>query len=182
MTHSTRPQSPVSLKFRRRRAGITITEVALTLIIFAMMTMLFAAVFPMTIRGAQYSGNYSQAAMIAQHKMDQLRSTGAGGLTAGHLADISAIDQAQPAGYPLTVPGGATYSFTTADSLVNDGVTHGYFPPGSQGLVTIADYTAAHSSGGIPGGTLYSVTVTVKWVGGGVSNGSYTTSAIIAKT
>ena len=182
MTQSTRPQSSACLKFRRRRAGVTITEVALTLIIFAMMTMLFAAVFPMTIRGAQYSGNYSQAAMIAQHKMDQLRSTGAGGLTPGHLADISAIDQSQPTGYPLTVPGGATYSFTTADSLVNDGTTHGYFAPGSQGLVTIADYTAVHNSSGIPAGTLYYVTVTVNWVGGGVSNGSYTTSSIIAKT
>ena len=148
-----------------------------------MMTMLFAAVFPMTIRGAQYSSNYSQAAMIAQHKMDQLRSGGAGILTdQDKLMNTFTIDRPQPAGYPIAVPGGATYSFTTADSLVNDGVTHGYFPTGSQGLVTIADYTATHGSPGIPAGTVYSVTVTVKWVGGGVSNGSYTTSSIIAKT
>ena len=167
---------------RRRQAGFTITEVALALIIFGMMTLVFAAVFPMTIRGAQYSSNYSQAAMIAQHKMDQLRSAGFTGLDQTHLKNLSVIDTTQASGYPRSVTGGKTYSFTTADNLVSSGTTQGYFPVGSQGLVTVADYAALHSGSGVPSGTLMYVTVRVQWSGGGVSNGSYSTSAMIAKT
>ena len=48
----------------------------MALVVFTMMTLMFAAVFPMAVRGAQYSSNYAQAAMLAQHKMDQLRSAG----------------------------------------------------------------------------------------------------------
>jgi type II secretory pathway pseudopilin PulG len=167
---------------RKLERGFTIMEVTLALMIFAMMTILFAAVFPMTIRGAQYSSNYSQAAMVAQHKMDQLRSAGYSSLDLSHLSNLSVVDSPQPNGYPTQAVGGSTYSFTTADGLVSNGVTQGFFPAGSQGTVTIADYSALHPASGIPANTMYYVTVTVAWVGGGVSNGSYSTSAIIAKT
>lgn len=170
---------------RRRQAGFTIMEVAFALVIFAMMTVLFAAVFPMTIRGAQYSSNYSQAAMLAQHKMDQIRSNGFLSLNPnidlGHLQNANIVDAAQAAGYPAAVNGGATYSFTAADSMINDGVTKGYFPPGSQGLVTIADYAMLHPSSGIPAKTLEYITVQIKWTGGGVSDGSYSTSSMLSK-
>jgi Tfp pilus assembly protein PilV len=170
-----------SLASRRlSSSGFTITEVALALVIFAMMVVLFAAVFPMTVRGAQYGGNYTQAASIAQHKMDQLRSAGYARLDLSDLTNIAVIDATQPAGYPTAVTGGTTYSFTTADGLVNNGVTQGYFPPGSKGTVTICDYAALHPSSGIAASTLAYVTVTLTWTGGGVSNGSYSTSAIIA--
>ena len=165
---------------RRQAAGFTITEVALALVIFTLMVVLFAAVFPMTVRGAQYGNNYTQAAMLAQHKMDQLRSAGYARLDLNDLTNLAVIDSPQPSGYPATVSGGKTYSFTTADALVNNGAAQGYFPPGSQGTITIADYAALHPSSGIAANTMTYVTVTMKWTGGGVSNGSYSTSAIIA--
>ncbi len=60
----------------RQRHGFTIAEVMLSLTVFTMMTLMFAAVFPMAVRGSMYSSNYAQATMLAQHKMDQLRSAG----------------------------------------------------------------------------------------------------------
>ena len=182
MTLQSNLSRPRSFQTRRRlsKAGFTITEVALALVIFTMMVVLFAAVFPMTVRGAQYGNNYTQAAMIAQHKMDQLRSAGYARLDLGDLTNLAIIDANQPYGYPASVNGGAAYSFTTADALVNDGVTQGCFPPGSQGTVTVCDYATLHPSSGIAVSTLDYVTVTLTWTGGGVSNGSYSTSAIIA--
>ncbi len=166
----------------KRRAGFTLIEVTLALIVFAMMTILFAAVFPMTVRGAQYSGNYTQAALIAQHKIDQLRSAGFRSLDQGHLSNLSVIDSPQPAGYPIVVSGGMTYSFTSAENLVSDGVTQGYFAPGSQGTITVADYTALHPGSGVPAGSLALVTVSVAWVGSATHSGSYQTSALLANT
>ena len=164
----------------RRTAGFTLIEVTLALIVFAMMTILFAAVFPMAVRGAQYSGNYTQAAMIAQHKMDQIRSAGFSSLDQGHLTNLSVIDSPQPAGYPIVVNGGTTYSFTSAENLVSDGVTQGYFAPGSQGTITIVDYTALHPNSGVPAGSLALVNVSVTWIGGATHTGNYQTSALLA--
>ena len=180
MTMQRRLQArPRPLK-RRAQAGFTIMEVALALVIFTMMSVLFAAVFPMATRGAQYGGNYTQAAMIAQHKMDQLRSAGFARLDLSDLTNLAVVDTPQPAGYPAAAPSGMTYSFTTVDGLASSGGTQGYFPPGSQGTITICDYALLHPSSGIAANTLDYVTVTLTWTGGGLANGSYTTSAVIA--
>ena len=168
-------------RMKRRQRGFTITEVAFAIIILGMMATLFGAVFPMTIRGAQHSSNYAQAAMIAQHKMDQIRSAGFGNLSQSQLQSLQVIDPAQPSGFPQAVTGGATYSFTAADSLVNDGTTQGYFPPGSQGLVTVADYASVHSGSGVPAGLLTQITVQVSWTGGAYAGGSYSTTTLLAK-
>ena len=165
---------------RQRKAGFTLMEVTLALIVFAMMTVLFAAVFPMTMRGAQYGGNYTQAAMIAQHKMDQIRSAGFGSLDQGHLSNLSIIDSPQPAGFPVVAGGGTTYSFTSAENLVSSGTTQGYFAPGSQGTITVVDYAALHPSSGVPAGSLALVNVSVSWTGGATHDGSYQTSALLA--
>ncbi len=164
---------------RNARRGMTIAEVALALIVFGMMAVLFGAVFPMTMRGAQHSNNYAQAAMLAQHKMDQLRTAGVGRFHQSDLAGLAIIDAAQPSGYPEAVTGGAAYSFTTADSLVNDGVTYGYFPSGSTGIVTITDYAASHPGSGTPAGKVAYITVAVKWTTGSGADSSYSTSAMM---
>lgn len=165
---------------RCHTAGFTLVEVTLALIVFAMMTVLFAAVFPMTVRGAQYGGNYTQGAMIAQHKMDQLRSAGFSSLDQGHLTNLSIVDTPQPAGYPLSINGGTTYSFTSAEHLVSDGTTQGYFAPGSQGTVTVVDYAVLHPGSGVPAGSLALVNVSVSWTGGATHDGNYQTSTLIA--
>lgn len=166
--------------FRRRQAGFTLIEVTLALVVFAMMTVLFAAVFPMATRGAQYGGNYTQAAMIAQHKMDQIRSAGFSSLDQGHLTNLSIIDAPQPAGYPMAAGGGTTYSFTSAENLVTSGATKGYFAPGSQGTITVVDYAVLHPGSGVPTGSLALVNVSVSWTGGATHTGSYQTSALLA--
>lgn len=167
----------------RRRCstrGFTIAEVALALIVFTMMTVMFAAVFPMAVRGAQYSSNYAQAATLAQHKLDQLRSAGYSRLfddpqntALAKLTGLNIVDAVNPDG---------SFDFTTSDSLVNDGVTHGYFPPGSSGTVTIVDYAATPAgAAGAPGNALAYVTVKFVWTNTGSANSSYSASAIIAK-
>ncbi len=173
-------QNVTSRRARRRSSirGFTIAEVALAMIILAMMTLMFAAVFPMAVRGAQYSSNYAQAATLAQHKMDQLRSAGFSRLFTptgdNSLTSLNIIDAVNADG---------SYDFTTADALINDGVTHGYFPPGSVGTVTIVDYadTPTGAAAGAPHKTLAYVTVTLVWTNTGVANSSYSASTIIAK-
>jgi len=165
----------MSTKFtlkRRQQRGFTLVEVALSLIVFGMMTILFGAVFPMAVRGAQYSNNYAQAAMVADHKMDQLRSGGYGLLfnPSGNTGLISqnVID---------AVNAGGSYDFTTADNLVANGTSQGYFPNGSTGTITVTDDTA----NGVPSGSVALVTITVAWNGGGVPAGSYSLSSLISK-
>ncbi len=169
---------------RARRSsirGFTIAEVALALIVFAMMTVMFAAVFPMAVRGAQYSSNYAQAATLAQHKLDQLRSAGYSRLfndpqntALTKLTGLNIVDAVNADG---------SYDFTTADSLDNSGTTTGYFPPGSTGTVTIVDYatTPAGAADGAPSNVLAYVTVKFVWTNTGSANSSYSASTIIAK-
>jgi len=174
---------------RQRRpsinAGFTIAEVALSMIIFVMMTLMFAAVFPMAVRGAHFSSNYAQAATISQHKLDQLRAAGYGRLfnpTGDNgLASLSIIDSPQPTGYPITGGGATTYSFTTADNLVSSGTSRGYFPGGSVGTVTIQDYNTFNTGAGVAGGTLAYVTVKIAWSGASLAPSNYRVSTIIAK-
>lgn len=179
------PSVPAAPRRRRRRSGFTLVEVALAMVVFTMMTLMFAAVFPMAVRGAQFSGNHTQGTMLTQHKMDQLRTAGYNRLVdSAKLADMGIIDNPQPAGYPIVGSGATTYSFTNVDALINDGTHRGYYPPGSMGTVTISDYaTSAAPSGtsGIPAKTLAYVTVAISWTGGGMTNGSTSISAIISK-
>lgn len=154
---------------RKRRAGFTLAEVMLALAVFTMMTLMFAAVFPTAVRGAQFSGNYAQGTMLAQQKMEQLRAAGYDQVTdAGKLQSRSLIDAVNADG---------SYDFTTADNLTNVGTTHGYFPDGSTGTITVAPYVP----NGAPAGKMSYVTVTIAWTGGSVSNGSTSVSAIISK-
>lgn len=147
--------------------GFTMIEVCLALVVFLMMTLMFAAVFPTVVRGAKMSDNYTQATFLAQHKLDQLRASGFNRLgTPGYPI----VDQAQAAGYPFTASDGSvSYSFTTADSLLS------YFPTGSTGILKVTPDTAA------PGGGSAAkfVTVTITWTGGGASNGSYTLTSMM---
>ena len=126
---------------RRRCAGFTLAEVMLALSVFTMMTLMFAAVFPTAVRGAQFSGNYAQGTMLAQQKMEQLRANGYGrlvddaqGTALKKLSDLGLIDGQNADG---------SYDFTASDSLTNSGTTHGYFPPGSTGTIKVTPYVAA---------------------------------------
>ena len=150
-------------------------EVALALAVFILMTLMFAAAFPMVARGSQFSGNYSQAAMIAEHKIDQLRSAGYSNLNYQGLNSQGIIDVmgSPPSGLP------ATYFFTATDNLDTSGTVQGIFPPGSTGTITVQDFSAVNTTAGISAGQVDYVTVTITWPAGAVSGGTYSTSAMI---
>ena len=160
----------------KQTRGFTLMEVALALAVFILMTLMFAAVFPMVARGAQFSGNYSQAAMLGQHKVDQIRSMGgAAKLDYNDLNTQGVIDSmtTPPSGLP------ATYTFTGVDNLVTSGSTTGFFPPGSTGTITVQDYSTFNPSAGIAAGQVDYVTITISWPASAVSGGTYSTSAMV---
>lgn len=145
-------------------------EVTLSLIIFTMMTLMFGAVLPIAVRGAKHSGNYNQAAALAQRKIDQLRVAGysrlfdnGGGTALSKLSAQNVVDAQNSSG---------VFDFTTVDHLTDAAGTSGYFPPGSAGTITVAD-----GYNGVPAGNAAQVTVTITWTG--TVPGSYSASAII---
>ncbi len=159
------------LRKRRRQRGFTMMEVALSLIIFTMMTLMFGAVLPIAVRGANHGNNYSQAAALAQRKVDQLRAAGYGRLfdgSAGTAKDqLSAQKIVDGQNGPSDASGGS-YDFTAQDHLTGNG---GFFPPGSTGTITVSPYA------GTSAGQVAQVTVTITWTGN--VPGSYTVSALI---
>lgn len=164
----------------RSAAGFTLVEVGMALVVFMMMTLVFAAIFPIAVRGSKMSDNYAQGAQIVQHKIDQMRTAGFAKLTYSGLTGAGIIDpMASP---PATLP--ATYHFENIDNLVTNNGNTGYFPPGSTGTITIQDYATYAASKGVSSGlptvgAVDYVTVTVNWVGGGVPSGTYSASAMI---
>jgi type II secretory pathway pseudopilin PulG len=160
---------------RKQTRGFTLMEVALALTVFVLMTVMFAAVFPMVAQGSQFSGNYSQAAMLAEHKVDQIRSLNYKTLDYTHLNNQGVIDSmaTPPSGLP------ATYTFTGVDNLVTNGTTQGIFPLGSTGTITVQDYSTVNTGAGIAAGLVDYVTVTITWPQSAVSGGSYSTSAMV---
>ena len=158
--------------FIRRQRGFTLMEVALSLIIFTMMTLMFGAVLPIAVRGAKHGNNYSQAAALAQRKVDQLRAVGYGrlfdnsaGTAKNQLLAQNIINDQNGTSDPIN---GGSYDFTAIDHLTGNG---GFFPPGSTGTIAISPYA------GTPAGQMAQVKVTITWTGN--VPGSYTVSALI---
>lgn len=163
---------------RSRRGGFTLAEVMLSLVILAMMTVMFGAVFPITMRAATQGNSYSQAALLAQRKVDQLRQAQYGslydnvnGTALTKLSQLGIVDPAQNSD--------GSYSFTTVDHLTGPG---GFYSSDSVGKITITDYSAdttPSNSGLLPpsAGQVAVATVTVTW--GGKVPGTYTVSALI---
>lgn len=149
----------------------------LSLVILAMMTVMFGAVFPITMRAATQGNSYSQAALLAQRKVDQLRQAQYGSLYSDvngtaltKLSRLGIIDPAQNSD--------GSYSFTTIDHMTGPG---GFYSSDSVGKITISDYSADTSpsnSGLLPVPKQLAVaTVTLTW--GGKVPGTYTVSALI---
>lgn len=170
-------------------------EVGLALIVFTMMALMFGAVFPTTVRGAKFSSNYAQASLLAQHKLDQMRSETYNGLGPGSSAQLQTdhvidADTPAPTSLPYVVP------FTNADALTvgPDPATPGFFPPGSVGLIVVSDYSSAApitlpdgsntqfvpaSGDHFTPGDARLVTVIIKWPGVSGTAGQYTASCLV---
>ncbi|MGB9620187.1 MAG: type IV pilus modification PilV family protein [Armatimonadota bacterium] len=93
---------------RRFDRGFTLVEVVLSLIVFVVLTLIFAASVPIAHRTAKMNGQYSQALSLCQHKIDQLRAVGYGRINYDELSDAGIIDDS-----PTTPP----FSFVGVDQV-----------------------------------------------------------------
>lgn len=126
--------------------------------VFLMMTLMFGAVVPVALREAQQGSNYSEAAIITQHKMDQLRATSFGNLGNSTLLISSGLINA------VNPDGSYDFSTNAADNL------GAFFPPGTTGTIVLA----ADSSTGTMSSGVYDATITLAWPTSAAHAGSYT--------
>lgn len=109
---------------RRLRRGFNLIEVCLAAMLFAIGTLIFAALYPAAARGAKMAGSFAQAVSVMQHKVDQLRAVGYGSLDYTNLVATGLIDargNTQP------------YHFETVDSIGQQ-----FCQPNA--TVTVSDY------------------------------------------
>jgi type II secretory pathway pseudopilin PulG len=159
-------------------------EVVLSMTIFLMMVIVFAASFPLVSSQAQASDNSAQAAMMVQHKMDQLRAAGFSNLTNSGNLTATTPGYADPGSASASnVP--YTVKFTSVDSLAaTNGPGSGYFPAGTIGTIKVQDMHSVNSALGVPAGSIYEVTVTITWPAGGAGGthgGSSSSTTLISK-
>lgn len=115
---------PSSRRASSRRAGFTLVEMMIAVSVFVMMTALFGAMLPIAGQCGRSSGSYAQAALLAQHKIDQIRQGGFNKLNGAQMANMGVVDSttnangsktpvaaAVPPGLPANT---VSYSFTTA--------------------------------------------------------------------
>ena len=146
-----------------RSHGFTLMEVMFALCIFSVMILMFSSVFPSVLRGSHSSASYSQAALLAQHKVDQCREQGYGSIheTYGWGEAANSV----------------SYSFTNIDNLGT-----GVLPPGSTGILTIGPPAGTSWT---PAGSLVQVTVTISWpvnslvTGQSTYNGKFQTHTLL---
>ena len=163
--------------------GFSLLEVMVALMVFMMMTLMFGAIFPTTVRSTQYSSNYAQASLLAQHKIDQLRSAGFGNLAYANLIKLGIIDPTNP---KPAATGPYSYTFTTVDRLVDSGTTPGFFPAGSTGTITLVkdphaplDLFAPVNPEFRPGSSMVRATVSIRWPSKGTRVSSYSATTIL---
>jgi len=90
------------------RRGFTLVEVLISMSVFVVLTIIFAASVPLAHRSAKLNGQYSQAISLCQHKIDQLRAVGYGRINYTELSDAGIIDDS-----PTSPP----YRFTEVDNV-----------------------------------------------------------------
>jgi type II secretory pathway pseudopilin PulG len=104
----------------RSPRAFTITEVVLSLLIVLFMVVMVAAVVPSSLRTSRYSADFSQAASLVQHKINQLQDAGYNGMNGPNLggSGLAIVDGSPSA--PATNPRGVetvTFEFTDRDKI-----------------------------------------------------------------
>jgi hypothetical protein len=148
-------------------------EVTLSLIILLAMIVIFAACFPLAVRTATFSNNYSQAAFLVQHKIDEIKSAGFSKLDYNDLNSLGLIDASSPCTPGPNSP--CTYYFTQADSLT------GFFPTGTTGTITIVSDPNEPLCAAASTCTVDDITVAINATGGGLENQTFSASTMIIK-
>jgi Tfp pilus assembly protein PilV len=138
----------------KNRAGFTLFEVMMGVLLLSLTVTVFASLFPLSARLRTKSENVTRATTLAQQKIEQVRALSYADLEYDTLRVANVIDSS-----PDTAP----FSFTQIDGLATK------LPQGA-GTLTISD----------PEPDLRQVSVTVTW-GGVVANGNtITVSTLIA--
>lgn len=168
---------------RRARAGFTLIEAMFTLLVFALATVMFAAIFPVSFRSSGKSADYIQAAIIARHKMDQIRQAGYTHLDGASLKGLQIVDSDTP-------DANGFYSFAATDGLVNKDTLTSFFGDASNCTATIKIVPALSVEiNGVAVPTVPTppadrwakqVTVHLSWSGRANHSGDYTAHTIIA--
>lgn len=101
--------------------GFTLIEVAVSLLAFAAVIVIFASAVVMSEKTAHMNGQYAQAMSLCQHKIDQMRAIGFGQLEYDTLEGIYVDDSS------IASP----YSFLETDNVAN------YLPRPTAATLTI---------------------------------------------
>lgn len=80
-------------QIRKRTKGFTLLETAIAITILGASAAVFSAYIPTAMQTGSMVGNYQQASMLAQHKIDEVRSLGYGRLTPKELALAGVIEE-----------------------------------------------------------------------------------------
>jgi archaellum component FlaF (FlaF/FlaG flagellin family) len=170
------------LKKSRKKAAFTFFEVYLALIVFTLMALMVAAVIPMSARSVRYGNDYTQAATLAMHKVNQLNEAGYSNINRNLNSPLVVVDSngSLPSA-TNNVNGDKTGSstFTTRDNMAT------YFVGGVSdptGTISIAPFTPSISV--VSGVTSYSIiqaTVTVNWRDVRGRQQTYVTRTLISK-
>jgi type II secretory pathway pseudopilin PulG len=141
----------------RKRAGFTLVEAVISMMVVAASAGVFFALLPMSFKTGKMVGSYQQASSLLQHKVDQMRGVGYGRLTYAELRDAGIIDSS---------PSAQPYSFAGVDGLASL-----YSRPTA--TIRITDYSAS----------IKQVSVTLVWTGSSMAQGrgDMTVTALIAK-
>lgn len=166
---------------KKQQGGFTLAEISIAFLIFTLMVLGCAAAFPVALRAGHAGSNYAQAALVAQHKIDQCREQGYTSIYAGtgsvvaRLSSLRIVDagsgQANPAGYPS---GSVAYKFTGADNLAASS-----FPPGTTGTLVVGPPNTGATPHWTPVGQVVQVTVVIAWPAGVQTSGNLTTHTLI---
>ncbi|MEN6358031.1 MAG: prepilin-type N-terminal cleavage/methylation domain-containing protein [Armatimonadota bacterium] len=95
---------------RKQSRGFTLVEVAVSLLAFSVVVVIFASSVLMAEKSAHVNGQYAQAISLCQHKIDQARAVGFGQLNDESLLTGEIVD---------SVIGDSVYSFADQDSVAD---------------------------------------------------------------
>jgi len=155
-------------------------EVLISVLLFVLMVLMFAAVVSAAHRASEFGNGYAQAVSLAQKKIDQMQELGFTGVYTTSTMTATGTDQVADAnptvsGTPPALGSSITYTFTTVDKLDHYFATNGTTSKPS-GTIVVTPY---QTSGTV---TLLQAQVTVTWPQPSGPNSSYTINTIIPKS
>ena len=160
------------LRQPRRVRGFNLIEMVISIAVFALIMLLFAALFPVATRGSGEARAYAQAALLSQRKIDQMRQIGYSKLNAQSLRAANIID--------ATSNADGTFSFSRVDSIVDYNPKQGFYPAGTVASISLTQPLPQQGSNAPPLSRAVLVTVRIAWPGGGFHGGEFVTHTIIA--